>query len=88
MRSLSYLITTFVFPECNYRYKTELFGSVTKTTVNHSDVYTDNAHEIDICTPDVDTEINRPLIIFAHGGSFIGGDKNEADCVDFCNSFA
>ena len=82
------LMSAFVFPQCNDRYKTELFSSVTKTTVNYSDVYTDNAHKIDIYTPDGDTEINRPLIIFAHGGSFIGGDKNQADCVDFCNSFA
>tara|TARA_B100000902_G_scaffold393441_1_gene447682 strand:+ start:2190 stop:3329 length:1140 start_codon:yes stop_codon:yes gene_type:complete len=82
------LMTNFVFPQCNDRYKTEIFSTVTKTTVNYSDVYTDNAHEIDIYTPDEDTEINRPLIIFAHGGSFIGGDKNESDCVDFCNSFA
>jgi len=82
------LMSAFVFPQCSDRYKTELFSSVTKTTVNYSDVYTDNAHKIDIYTPDGDTEINRPLIIFAHGGSFIGGDKNQADCVDFCNSFA
>ena len=37
---------------------------------------------------DGDTEVNRPVIIYMHGGSFIGGDKSEPDCVDFCENFA
>jgi len=82
------LIINSVFSQCNGRYETEIFNSVTKTTVNYSDVYTDNAHEMDIYTPDGDTEINRPLILFMHGGSFSAGDKEMADCVDFCESFA
>ena len=82
------LMTTFVFAQCNGRYKTELFSSVAKSTVNYSDVYTDNAHEMDIYTPDGDTETNRPLIIFIHGGTFIAGDKANSDCKDFCETFA
>ena len=82
------LISTLTFAQGNGRYHTEIFSSVTKTTVNYSDVYTDNAHEMDIYTPDGDTEINRPLILFMHGGSFTGGNKDLVDCVDFCESFA
>ena len=81
-------ISALTFAQCNGRYQTEIFSSVTKTTVNYSDVYTDNAHEMDIFTPDGDTETNRPLILFMHGGSFSAGSKEELDCVDFCNSFA
>jgi carboxylesterase type B len=43
---------------------------------------------MDIYTADGDTEINRPVIIYMHGGSFTGGDKSTSDCVDFCESFA
>ena len=81
-------LSTLTFSQCNGRYQTEIFSSVTKTTVNYSDVYIDNAHEMDIYTPDGDTEINRPVILYMHGGSFYGGDKTSTDCVDFCESMA
>ena len=32
---------------------------------------------MDIYQPENDTEINRPLIVLAHGGSFISGDKSN-----------
>lgn len=79
----------FIFSQCDGRYDTEIFNSVTKTEdVNYSDVYTGSHHEMDIYTPNGDTETNRPLILFMHGGSFYGGDKGDADCRDFCESFA
>ena len=81
-------ISHSVFSQCNGRYQTEIFSSVTKTTVNYSDVYTDSYHEIDIYTPDGDIEINRPVILYMHGGSFYGGNKTLTDCVDFCESMA
>jgi hypothetical protein len=86
--TISLLISNFIFSQCNGRYETEIFNSVTKTTINYSDVYNDNAHTMDIYTPDGDTEINRPVILFMHGGSFTAGDKSAADCIDFCESFA
>jgi para-nitrobenzyl esterase len=82
------LFYTITFAQCNGRYVTEIFSSVTKTTLNYSDVYPDNEHEMDLYTPDNDTEINRPLILYMHGGSFYGGDKTMTDCIDFCTSMA
>ena len=32
---------------------------------------------MDVYQPENDTEINRPLIVLAHGGSFISGDKSD-----------
>ena len=81
---LTLLISNFIFSQCNGRYQTEIFSSVTKTTVNYSDVYTNSFHEMDIYTPNGDTEINRPLILYMHGGSFYGGDKTMTDCIDIC----
>jgi len=82
------LIINSAFSQCNGRYDSEIFTSVSKTTVNYSDVYINSHHEMDIYTSDGDTEINRPLILFMHGGSFTAGSKEELDCVDFCESFA
>ena len=81
-------ISHSVFSQCNGRYESEIFNSVTKTTVNYSDVYSDSYHKMDIYTPDGDTEINRPLILFVHGGSFYLGDKTDTECQDFCETFA
>ena len=82
------LFSTLTFAQCNGRYETEIFSSVTKTTVNYSDVYTDNAHEMDIYTPDGDTEINRPVILYMHAGSFQFGSKSDSDCIDFKTPFS
>lgn len=38
--------------------------------------------------PANDTAGKRPLIIFAHGGSFIGGTKDDQDVTELCNRFA
>ena len=86
--SLLLIVSTPLFSQCNGRYETEIFSSVSITTVNYSDVYFDTEHKMDIYTPDGDTETDRPVIIYMHGGSFYFGDKNMTDCVDFCESFA
>ena len=84
----SIIIANIALSQCNGRYQTEIFNSVSVNTVNYSDVYYDNEHKMDIYTPDGDTETNRPVILYMHGGSFTAGNKNTTDCVDFCESFA
>ena len=81
-------INNLIFSQCNGRYETAIFNSVTKTTVNYSDIYIDNEHTMDIYTPDGDTVTNRPVIIYMHGGSFYAGDKSSIDCFDFCEAMA
>ena len=93
MRKLFFLLIIIfssyqVFSQCNGRYETEIFTNVNKITVNYSDVFIDLEHEMDIYMPEGDTETNRPVIIYMHGGSFYLGDKSMTDCVDFCESFA
>ena len=82
------IIIQYNYSQCNGRYQDEIFSSVSVNTDNYSDVYTDFRHEMDIYTPDGDTETNRPVVFYMHGGSFTGGDKNLTDCVDFCTSMA
>ena len=82
------LTSAFTFAQCDGRYQTEIFSSVTVTEVNYSDVYTDNEHKMDIYTANGDTATNRPVVLYMHGGSFTAGDKTTSDCVDFCESMA
>ncbi len=83
---ISYSI--FSYGQCNGRYQTEIFNTVSVSTVNYSDVYNDSYHKMDIYTPDGDTVTNRPVIIYLHGGVFTTGNKNLPDCVDFCIAYA
>ena len=74
--------------DCSNRYQEEVFNDITvETNVTYSDVYN---LKMDIYQPssDVDLCTNRPLIILAHGGSFIGGSKTNPTMVDLCETFA
>ena len=81
-------ISIFNYGQCNGRYQTEIFNTVSISTVNYSDVYNDFFHKMDIYTPDGDTVTNRPVILYMHGGAFYAGEKGSVDCVDFCTSYA
>jgi len=43
---------------------------------------------LDVYQPEGDLEDLRPLVIFAHGGSFVAGSKDGADVVPLCSDFA
>jgi acetyl esterase/lipase len=43
---------------------------------------------MDIYQPNGDTATKRPLVIVAHGGSFIGGSKTGSDVVPICKDLA
>ncbi len=81
-------ISIFNYGQCNGRYQTEIFNTVSVSTVNYSDVYNDFFHKMDVYTPDGDTVTNRPVILYMHGGAFYAGEKGSVDCVDFCTSYA
>lgn len=67
------------------RYLTDMFG-VTVSTVTYSTPYN---LEMDIYQPAGDLQATRPLIILAHGGSFVGGSKTDDVSVDtLCVRFA
>lgn len=75
------------------RYASDIFTTVTVTSdvnfgSNQSFTGGTTQLDMDIYEPTGDTETKRPLIIWAHGGSFIGGTKNEADVVELSDRFA
>jgi predicted esterase len=59
-----------------------LYGSNYDLDENLQDLY------LDIYEPSGDTETNRPLVVVAHGGSFVGGSKDGADVVPLCEDLS
>ena len=77
----------------NGRYVNTTFFSDVDTTMNITygsnigqGTGTQQSLELDVFEPENDTSTARPLIILAHGGSFVGGNRSEA--YDLCYSFA
>ena len=71
--------------DCTTRYQSEIFDNTNKETVTYSDIHD---LQMDIYTPEGDLCTNRPVLIFAHGGTFIFGNKNNSTVVNLCESFA
>ena len=81
-----------ILAQCDGRYENEIFVDVDKQIILYSDVFdwsaTEMGLEMDVYQPIGDTATNRPLIIFAHGGVYIEGDKNSNTMVALCEAFA
>jgi len=86
------LLSVQVFAQCEGRYESEIFSSVSVIEVEYTDVYDwgpfSSGLHMDVYTPNGDSYAERPLIIFAHGGSFWSGNKNNPMMVALCESFA
>lgn len=78
--------------QCDGRYQEDIFSDSEVVTVEYSDIHDwsalDSGLDMDIYLPQGDDFTNRPLIIFAHGGSFYLGNKNNPEAIAFCESFA
>ena len=63
------------------RYFNEIFNDVTFETVTYGKNKTQSGKDLelqmDIYQPKGDKEKKRPVFIYAHGGSFVGGDKRN-----------
>lgn len=44
--------------------------------------------KLDVHMPKGDTATNRPLIVMAHGGNFLGGSKAGGDVIQLCNDLS
>ncbi len=68
------------------RYHDMIFESVTVTTVTYSDTF----HLLmDVYQPFGDSLCRRPVVVLAHGGSFIQGDRtNDNAVITLCQNFA
>lgn len=77
------------FAQCNGRYHDNVFQNVTVTSDVTYSTANSTTLKLDVYEPTGDNLTARPLIIMAHGGSFIGGNKtNDNVCTQICNNFA
>lgn len=67
------------------RYRQAIFTDVQKQTVAFT---ADGSLEMDIYSPVGDDLDERPVIVMAHGGSFIGGTRDLPDMERMCETFA
>ena len=75
------------------RYATDVYTTIDITSnivygQNTSFNGSNTVLDLDFYEPNSDTSSARPLIIWAHGGSFIGGTKTDGDVVALSNRFA
>jgi len=86
------LISQLIFAQCDGRYQDEIFSNISKTTVEYTDVYDwssfDSGLDMDIYQAEGDIVTNRPLIVFAHGGVYVAGNKNNPAMISLCEAFA
>jgi hypothetical protein len=97
-----FLLSTIFFSLCTIlsaqtpcddgRYSSSVFSDFTKTSditygSNTSWNGSNTTLKLDFYEPDGDTETERPLLIWVHGGSFIGGSKTDPDMVEFSERF-
>ena len=73
------VLSAQAFAQCDGRYESQIFDDVQVTEVEYTDVYdwnfSNSGLDMDVYEPVGDVETSRPLIIFAHGGSFYLGIK-------------
>ena len=75
------------------RYANDVYSNV---TISSDIVYGSNTSfsgsttslTLDFYEPAADTSVARPLIIWVHGGSFLGGSKTDVDVSELSNRFA
>jgi poly(3-hydroxybutyrate) depolymerase len=75
------------------RYSSDVYTNITTTSnitygQNTGFSGSNTTLKLDFYEPASDTAALRPLIIWAHGGSFLGGTKTDVDVVDLSNAFA
>ncbi|MEO8087198.1 MAG: T9SS type A sorting domain-containing protein [Bacteroidota bacterium] len=91
---ISHLLVAQVFIDCNSnRYDEEIFSTIDTTNdivygANTDYQGTNTILSMDIYQPTGDTAAFRPLIVWVHGGSFVGGSKIDNDVVGLCQHFA
>lgn len=94
MKKIFTIIAVFVvFGQISaQRYKDKIFTDVTLDSVTYgaANIYSGTSQELkmNIFQPLGDTVSNRPLLVLAHGGSFVGGSRYAPDVTYLCTEFA
>ncbi|MES2560668.1 MAG: T9SS type A sorting domain-containing protein [Bacteroidota bacterium] len=86
------LLVSSIFQLQAQRYKDKVFTDVTLDSVSYGNANnwnnTPQELKMNIFQPQGDTATNRPLLILAHGGAFINGNRYAPDVEYLCREFA
>lgn len=69
------------------RYTAPIADSVAVDTYTYADKNQQEL-QLDLYQPALDTQTNRPVLLYVHGGGFSGGARNEANIREFCSRVA
>lgn len=88
-KAQTYRYTSTIFPSSTITTNV-VYGTADFLTYPYNDENNTNPGNLimDIYRPQGDTCTNRPVIVFAHGGGFFSGTRNNNDMAAFCDSFA
>jgi len=71
------------------RYYTEIFSTLDSAfNVTYGQAPGGQSLEFDVWSPAADAETDRPVIILAHGGSFVAGNKEDLTIRALCRHYA
>ncbi|MBC7383750.1 MAG: T9SS type A sorting domain-containing protein [Bacteroidia bacterium] len=94
-KKFTFILLTVLMSYCSFaqRYQQKVFDSVQVVSniqygFNYDCVDTPTNLYLDIYKPFGDTAHNRPLIVLAHGGSFIQGSRSSSDMQAICKHLA
>ena len=82
---LLFLITTVA--QAQDRYQSEWFDDISKETYTYATKDGQNL-DLDIYLPQGDAELERPTLIYMHGGGFSEGHRDDEGIQEFCNRLA
>ena len=86
-------ISTAATAQCGGRYDIDQFGVTATTGIVYGSNINSGANAtttltLDFYEPTGDVSTARPLIVWAHGGSFLSGSSTDADVDTLCHRFA
>jgi hypothetical protein len=86
-------ISTAATAQCGGRYDVDQFGVTATTGIVYGANINSSANAtttltLDFYEPTGDVSTARPLIVWAHGGSFLSGSSTDADVDTLCHRFA
>ena len=89
---ITVLMSTFSFIQAQRYYENVYDSVITTNDIQYGSNIDYQGNNVDLLLntyePYNDTCQSRPLLIMAHGGSFISGSKDDADIVEFAKDFA
>lgn len=84
---LFFLVFTTQIIWAQERYRSQIADSVSVDTYTYAEK-NDTTLDLDLYQPAFDGIDNRPVVMYVHGGGFVGGERDEPAIQEFCKKIA